>query len=297
MICIKERASSTLHYSRNAIFTERLVVLEIRTILLALDPRASSASDFGAAIDLAQKFGARVSVCAAAQPWLPSGAVDTGPAVVEDYERRRREIEEALGALEAGFESTVPTALRGRYRGLIASATDFMLQNMAFADLVLLPSRGGPGDQLDIDAGELIVAGGRPVLVIPQDTVQIRAENIIVAWKDTRESRRAVADALPFLKAATDVYVVDVEEDDYATEHESFKDVMAWLAAHGVKATGDIIPLRTTVHDAIEAAAADHQAEFIVSGGYGHTRFREWLFGGVTRDLLTRTARCRFLSN
>lgn len=267
--------------------------MEIRSILLALNPRTSSASNFGPALDLAQRFGARVSVCAAALPRVDITDAQLGLAAADEYTRQRREIDEGLTSLEAAFETTVPATMRGRYLGLIAPLTDCLLGSMASTDLVLLPGKG----LRELDIGELIVSGGRPVVALPENATQVASQHIVVAWKDTREARRAVADALPFLKAAEDVFMVSVEESDFARVHESFKDVMAWLKTHDVKVNGDIVPLRTTVRDAIEEAATEKKAGFIVSGGYGHTRFREWMFGGVTRDLLASTTRCRFFSN
>lgn len=118
-----------------------------------------------------------------------------------------------------------------------------------------------------------------------------------MAWKDTREARRAVADALPFLARASDVLVVAVDEGDYGAERPSLTDVVAWLTAHEVKVRGDILPMAGTTAATIKTAAASMGADLVVSGGYGHTRLREWLLGGVTEDLLQTQTINRLFSN
>ena len=126
---------------------------------------------------------------------------------------------------------------------------------------------------------------------------RIDAEKIVVAWKDTREARRAVVDALPFLKAASEVLVATVDEGDYSTEREDLDDMMAWLAVHGIKARAEVVPEAETPVAAIVAAAHKMGAGLVVSGAYGHTRLSEWLFGGATRDLLKASAVSRFFAN
>lgn len=270
--------------------------MEIRNILLALSPYAPGFPQLGSAIVLGQTFDARISVCAAAAPSLVYAGAEMGVAAAALYDQERKEIDERLAMAEAAFESKVPLKMRGRFSGLMGEPTRFAIERAAGADLVLLTS-GEPSGHTEVDPGEVIVAGGRPVLLIPQGANGVDARRVVVAWKDTREARRAVADALPFLKAAEEVFVLCVEEGDYNRVQPSFKDVMAWMETHAVKASGEIVPLRTTVREAVEDAATAHKAGFIVSGGYGHARMREWLLGGVTRDLLDMTTRARLFSN
>jgi nucleotide-binding universal stress UspA family protein len=272
--------------------------MEIRNILVSLDPRDPATAVLGSAVELAERFGARVSAAAAAQPLVETFGAELGTAAaLQSYQRQRGEIDEGLGLLQEKFQSTVPGNMRGTFHSLVQQPTGFLVDESIAADLVLLPTRISPERSNAVDAGEVIVSAGRPVLLVPEGTRSINTSNVVIAWTDRREARRAVADALPFLKTAKDVYVVSVEQGDYPDEHESFKAILAWLDRHGIKATGDIVPPQDTVGRTIEAAAGERKAEFIVAGGYGHTRFREWLFGGVTRDLVESLSRCRFISN
>jgi len=272
--------------------------MEIRNILVSLDPKDPTTTILGIVVELAERFGAKVSASAAAQPIVETFGAELGVAAsLQSYQRQRTEIEEGLSLLQASFESSVPLNLRGSFHSLIQPPTGFMVDEAVSADLLVLPTQRSRERRGAVDAGELIVSAGRPVLLVPEGTTTIDARRIVIGWKDRREARRAVADALPFLKTAQDVFVASVEEGDYAGEHESFKRILTWLDRHGIKATGDILPLQESVAGTIDAAAAEREAEFIVAGGYGHTRFREWLFGGVTRDLVDMPNRYRFFSN
>jgi nucleotide-binding universal stress UspA family protein len=112
---------------------------------------------------------------------------------------------------------------------------------------------------------------------------------VLVCWNASREAARAAADSLPLLKAAEKVIVLAV---DPATPHaghgpEPRADVAAWLSRHGVKVTvqRDVAP-DSDVGGVILSRAADHGADLIVMGIYGHSRLREMVLGGASRTLL-----------
>ena len=121
----------------------------------------------------------------------------------------------------------------------------------------------------------------------------------MVAWKDTREARRAVWDASPFLRMAEAVHViavVDAEELNAATVGVS--DVVRHLERHGIKARAEVRTQReASPADELILVAEQRGADLIVAGAYGHARVREWVLGGVTRDLLTHCPKCCLLSH
>jgi nucleotide-binding universal stress UspA family protein len=121
-----------------------------------------------------------------------------------------------------------------------------------------------------------------------------------VAWKETRESRRALGDALPLMAAADEVVVVELCAPDEAIGDAEFhvNEVALGLKRHGVNARGKAI----TAPDAEVAARLNAEAkaigaDLIVAGCYGHSRMNEWFFGGVTRDLLSNPQRFLLLSH
>ena len=140
---------------------------------------------------------------------------------------------------------------------------------------------------------------GRPVFFVPPEVEWLKLNTVLVAWKDTREARRAVWDSLPLLQRAREVTVAEVvegEEDPDAARNR-VNDVAGWLARHGV--TADIIVPEATENagEQLDLIAGDISADVVVAGAYGHTRLGEWLFGGVTRDLVSRSSRCSVLAH
>jgi nucleotide-binding universal stress UspA family protein len=134
---------------------------------------------------------------------------------------------------------------------------------------------------------ELAMTSGRPVLVAPPEAPGLSAKQVVLAWKDTREARRALSDALPFLHRADLVEVVEVsaaaelEQADIRT-----RDVAAALQRRGIKAEAKVVEhARVEAHQVLREAS-HIGADLIVAGAYGHTRLGEWVFGGFTRDLL-----------
>ncbi len=141
------------------------------------------------------------------------------------------------------------------------------------------------------DPGAIILACGRPVLVLPNGVNRVHASRVLIAWKDSREARRAVSDALPFLSAAEAVIVAAVgpSEIELATR-EQIDDVADFLQRHGVTIDAKVaIPTREADAHVLLRLVDERKADLIVAGAYGRSRLSEWIFGGVTRSLLTRS--------
>jgi nucleotide-binding universal stress UspA family protein len=134
------------------------------------------------------------------------------------------------------------------------------------------------------------------VLVVATDAEDLALKKVIVAWKDTREARRAVADAVPVLKRAGEVIVVSVDREADTWLKESVADVAALLAGHGVTAKTEVLKAKDEVGKLAEFVGAA-KPDLVVSGAYGHSRLREWAFGGVTRSLLDNPGINRFMAS
>jgi nucleotide-binding universal stress UspA family protein len=115
-----------------------------------------------------------------------------------------------------------------------------------------------------------------------------------VAWKDTREARRAVWDALPLLREAEEVLMIAV--GDSAKEAGAL-DVQEHLDQHGVKAKVLHAHRDIPVADELIRLAEEQGVDLIVSGAYGHSRTREWILGGVTRELLDHAPVCCLMAH
>lgn len=273
--------------------------MEIRSILLGMSLSTLSPSFVAVGADLAERFEADLNGFAAADVPVEPIAAEWTAALSQRYDEERRRIEEALEGGETVFTKGIASPIGHSWRSLIARPTPVLIEAARRNDLIVLgaESVGDRGQATRIDAGELILSAGRPVLVAARGASRVAADKILVAWKDTREAHRAISDALPFLRGATDILVATVDEGNYGAERESLADVVAWLNNHGIKARSDVLPLAGSVGATLKTAAASMGADLIVSGGYGHRRLREWLLGGATLDLLGDPTISHLLSN
>ena len=137
---------------------------------------------------------------------------------------------------------------------------------------------------------KLLLSSGAPILVIPSGWKSESIGNkILVGWNASREARRAVADALPFLVAARSVtlLVVDSEQRARRNGEEPGADIALYLARHGARVEVEqVLSQGAPVADIILSYAAEHGVDLIVIGAYSHARPIEMMFGGVTQSLL-----------
>lgn len=132
--------------------------------------------------------------------------------------------------------------------------------------------------------GALIVHGHMPILVVPGDATNYDPSGpIMIAWNRSSEAANAIRCGLPLLKAASEVHIVAIEEDSRGFPAA---DVAAYLSRHGVHAEVHERKADPSVEEALKAEARKLGATTIVMGGYGHSRARELVFGGVTRAML-----------
>jgi nucleotide-binding universal stress UspA family protein len=270
--------------------------MEIRSIIVnvGLGGRVNA---LNYAVGLAQQFGAELIGVAAAEPHLAVSGVDGAQIAADYYTAERATIESLLGQAEERFRATVIPSEQSKWRGSVADTTNFLIDEARRCDLLVTADGdiAGVGEALDL--GHLILSCGRPVLVVADGEGAFRLGNAAVAWKDTREARRALSDALPLLQRTDHVKVVTHSEDDSVAEAASLEQVVAWLSLHGVHAESKLIEHGADFLEQLGATSNTGGPDLVVSGGYGHSRFREWLFGGVTKDLLDAKNVNRLFSN
>jgi nucleotide-binding universal stress UspA family protein len=134
----------------------------------------------------------------------------------------------------------------------------------------------------------LALESGRPVLTIPYaGRYSTVGRRIVIAWKKSREASRAVFDALPLLRVADAVHILEIKErGDEDTEFAADTSIAVSLGRHGIKPEVQTsIASDISVGDEILSRAADLAADLLIMGAYGRARFRELLFGGVTRHI------------
>ena len=253
------------------------------------------------AAQVARAFDARlIGVGAeAVEPLMPADPYGGG-ATAEWMAWAIKQVAEDLENAEKAFARDAQ-GCETEWRCLQQRPVDAMAATARAADLIVA---GGVAVEMGdsyrrADAADLVLAAGRPVLVAPANPVELRARSIVVAWKDTREARRAVMDALPFLERAEEVVVLAVCDPDGAEAAKAqTKDVAAMLRRRLVPARSAVVPAPdANVAEELNAEAAACGADLIVAGGYGHSRLAEWILGGATRGLLHDPQRYLLLSH
>ncbi len=145
----------------------------------------------------------------------------------------------------------------------------------------------------------MLLSAGRPVLIVPDGVTGNPGQRVVVAWKDTREARHTVQSALPYLKIAKHIALVEIAEEVLETAaHEQLDDVEKYLLRHGIKVSGkSVLHPKGSISDQLRSVVTTEGADLIVAGAYGHTRLGVWVFGGVTRGLLRDSEVCCLFSN
>ncbi|MER8375694.1 universal stress protein [Mesorhizobium sp. M1406] len=246
-------------------------------------------------IELAERFEARlIGLAAADVPPL----VATGDGMVyegEIMQIQRTEIEKRLAELRAEFERLVPASIFSEWGQAVCRPTRFLSVSARAADLIVTGGRDGDNVFRAVDIGSLALGAGRPVLIAASNVEHVLAKTVLVAWKDTREARRAMTDALPFLAKASEVVVATIATDRDESIRDSLADVAVFLEHHGIMARTEMLAGEADGDRLLTFAHSIH-ADLIVSGAYGHSRLREWAFGGVTRTLIEESGISRFMS-
>ncbi|MGL5136772.1 MAG: universal stress protein [Beijerinckiaceae bacterium] len=160
-----------------------------------------------------------------------------------------------------------------------------------YADAVVLGWSDGKGSDFERQLLEAVLfEAGRPIIIVPEGWKgRGPPKRVLLAWTPEREATRAVHDALPLMKAAEQVSVLAVVSNGGGGEEDPGADIARHLARHDVRAKVNQVPGGGRTAGAVIADQARYlDAELIVMGGYGHSRFSEWIFGGTTRDMLAK---------
>ncbi|MCG2625297.1 universal stress protein [Bradyrhizobium sp. WYCCWR 13023] len=252
--------------------------------------------------ELAERFEAAIVGVAAAR-FAPPLYFTDGTAAQRLIDQEEASIKRRLADLETQFRAA--TKARGgrvEWRSAMDFPARFVSAQARCADIVV---SGGQSPAFSdsfalASPKDLVMQAGRPLLVVPDRIDWLDLRSVLVAWKDTPEARRAVADALPMLRKAKEITIVEIPEadDDRSVVATRVSDVAAWLARHGVTATARVVEAgKETADVQLESIAGDVGAGLIVAGAYGHSRFSELILGGVTEYLVTQSARCVLLSH
>lgn len=280
--------------------------MQMRTILAAVSGGSASFGALELACRLALRFGSHVEALhvqvdpqdVAVAVADPFGAATAGLFIDEvtrasarDLARSRSLFDDAVRrhGLAVCHASPPP----GSDQWLLDHASASWREEMGYSataianrarlfDLLVLGRSGRIVDQPHSEAiEEALLTSGRPVLIAPAEPPKVLGESIAVAWNDSPECAKALAAAMPLLVQAREVHVLSIGST-------SAPDLARHLGWYNVRASADAVYAVKGVGagELVLAAARDREADLLVMGGYGHTPWRELLFGGATREVV-----------
>jgi nucleotide-binding universal stress UspA family protein len=273
--------------------------MQLKDILVHLDATARSDVRLGVALNLARQHGAHLSALYVVDLVLPAGFAggfgDGGAGIGPMLDRLRDEALAEAAAVETRYRETIQReGVAGEWRLIEGIGPEVDALHARYADLLVLGQQDPEGEapSAGIIIERALFTSGRPVLIVPFagafPTVGKRA---LIGWNASRESSRAVHDALPLLRHADGVTVFSVNPRPGYDAHGGMPgaDIALHLARHGVKVEASrTVSEEVGEGDVLLNHAADTAADLLVMGAYGHSRVREFIAGGVTRTILQR---------
>jgi len=272
--------------------------MSFNTILVHIDDSGRSNLRLDVAIRLALDFrahliGAYLVRTAEMTPLLATMLPD------DVVERRMRDTGDAQHEAERRFRdaASVATLATIEWRAPAGPAIAAGIAQGRCADLVVVGQGdlSDPGFQfVDELATTTLLSAGKPVLVVPHiGAAPTFSRNVLIAWDGGREASRAIADALPLLERADKVNVITVhtsaDDNTYVGDALADSRLVGWLQSHGIRTSVEHLEVsQRSVGEALLSRAADLGTDLIVMGGYGHSRVREFVLGGVTRTMLDK---------
>jgi len=232
--------------------------------------------------------------------YVGTGAVMIA-AAMERAEEDARAAEKALNAAISAQSPDLRYAVETSVTQL-GALTDLVAARARYADLVVLPlpygGKRGVEDEALTEAA--LFEGMAPVLIVPaKGMAAVDPRTVVVAWNQSREALVAARRSLPFLRRADAVQIVVIDPPAYGPERSDPGGLLCqFLVRHGVRA--EVVVLAKSlprVSDVLSRHVRDANADLLVMGAYGHSRFREAIMGGATRDMLEKTEVPVFLAH
>jgi nucleotide-binding universal stress UspA family protein len=263
----------------------------LKDVVVSLSGRAPR--DFAAeyATSIAATFGAHIAgISFLYEPVIPDGTLGGIPVDLIELQREEnsKAANDAISRFDAGVKKAGISAETRILDATFGGAATLFAQIARRFDLAVVGQaqrEGGASDELIIEGA--LFESGRPLVVVPY--IQKRGmtlDRVLACWDGSRTAARAIGDAMPLLERAKAVDIVIVAEERKSDEITG-ANMSEHLARHGVRASvkriakGDL-----AIEDVLLSYAADSGADFMVMGGYGHSRLREFILGGVTRGIL-----------
>jgi nucleotide-binding universal stress UspA family protein len=261
--------------------------MSIKDILCHLDLSARSDARLQMALQLAKRFGARLSAVVVVPMLDTLASADTGATAVA-LATQLSELESEVAGAKTKFLKTLDQhGLTGEFHKVRGPVMPAVTRWARAVDLVIL-GQHDPDYPSELTAPEdVVLSCGRPVLIVPYTGhFEKLGQSVLIAWNGSREATRAAHDALPLMArpAFATVWSADPPTE---TKNQFGNELSQHLLRHGIDGRAEWVDARDTgVVNALLSRAVDLGADLIVMGAYGHSRLRETILGGATRDML-----------
>ncbi|OWU86458.1 universal stress protein [Oceanicola sp. 22II-s10i] len=268
--------------------------MSFQTILSVVTDKATVKDSLAPALAVAEAYGAHLDALCLGIDRTNIGYYYEGASAValqDAIDRARAEAGEIEAATSAALDAS---GLRYGTDAEVAQMGDLgrhVAERARFADLVVLPLPygEGKGPELEPVLEAALFEGQSPILVVP-DTAKLvpKPQKIMLAWNESAEALRAIRKSLPLLRHAKTVHIVVIDPPVHGRNRSDPGGMLAqYLARHGVHAEIDVLSkTMPKVSDILKRHAVDIDADMVVMGAYGHSRFREAILGGATRNML-----------
>ncbi|NNE21365.1 MAG: universal stress protein [Rhizobiales bacterium] len=269
--------------------------MSFKTIMVSLNDVTRAGEVTNVACQLATRHDAHLIglFVIPVMPVYPAPGAYVLPELIENYEasfaERGEKAKSIFEKVTAGYELQIEWRLVHDGTSIVANG---VIEHGHQADLVVIGQvdpDNYEGVELDF-ADRVVMETGRPVILVPMSgQFKTIGDRVVVGWNATSEAARAALDAAPLLAEASEVWLTWVDPQrtpDIAGQFPG-SEMASTLARHGVKVATDPVPADgLSVGDVLLNRVSDHSADLLVVGAYGHSRMREFVFGGVTNTLL-----------
>ncbi|MBV7408508.1 universal stress protein [Maritimibacter sp. DP1N21-5] len=274
----------------------------ITTVITDID---GSASALQAAIALTQQEEAHLDVLCLGLDRTQPGFYYAGATAVVMQDTLQAAREEALSLENHARSKLAGVTFNWSATGISAQMIGLnalVAHRTRFSDLVILPRPYGQGRGHDTEAivEAAMFEGDVPVIVQPDGKAfPDKIDRVVIGWNESREAMRATRAALPFLKAADTVSVAIIDPPKHGPERsDPGGQLSQFLARHGIRAEVSVLSkTMPRVADVLMRHASDVDADMLVMGAYSHSRFRESIMGGATRNMLEAAELPLFLAH
>ncbi len=277
--------------------------MSIRIILTPMFGDDADAAAAQAAFAVTRRFDAHVAglfVRIDPLDTIPIVGEGVSPTIIDDLTNAAQaEMDRRSAAAKAHFEAArtaagielvekppAPGGTSARWSEVTGRRDELIPHKARLSDLVVFGAQPANSPELGGAIENTLAAGGRPVLLAPKEVHTI-GDRVAIAWNGSAEAARALSCALPFIEAASAVHILTAEAGGTSFEvTEELADYFEW---RGIACERQAVKVDDDVGPALTRAAQDAKADLMVMGGYGRSRLRELILGGVTRHVLTHT--------